>query len=180
MYSGWLNYTYDGIATNVMGTGDFWFTMILTVTILLIPVVAERFYVIDTRPTLNDKVRLKQKVSKSRSRDSALILRRTSTMRRSMRASMRSGYAWAHSEGFGELITTGRNMKNQPGGAKTMTRPGAANAPPRSSGANGTGGGGLGVARAPPLKASPLVERREPERDIGPDGNDDDIITRAL
>ena len=161
MYSGWLNYSYDGIATNVMGTGDFWFTLILTVTILLIPVVAERFYVIDTRPTLNDKVRLKQKVSKSRSRESALVLRRTSTMRRSMRASMRSGYAWAHTEGFGELITTGRNMKQ-------TTKPGA---------------NGAKVGGASGYKPSPLATSSKPSyagEDIGPDGRSDQQYNKRL
>ncbi len=121
-YADWLAYTYVGTARNLMGTGQFWFTLILTVTVLLIPVVAERFYYIDTRPTLTDKVRLKQKISKSKSRSGELILRRQSTMRRSNR-SMRSGYAFAHQQGFGQLITTGANMRNANGekraGAKT-------------------------------------------------------------
>ena len=100
-----------------MSTGNFWFTLILTVTILIVPVVAERFYYIDTRPTLSDKVRFKQKISKSKSRSGELILRRQSTMR-SSRRSMRSGYAFAHQEGFGQLITTGTNMRiPQKGGA---------------------------------------------------------------
>ncbi len=96
-----------------MSTANFWFTLIITVTVLLIPVVVERFYYIDTRPTLTDKVRLKQKISKSKSRSGELILRRASTMRRSTRSLQRSGYAFAHQEGFGELITTGTNMRLQ-------------------------------------------------------------------
>jgi len=109
-YADFFDYEYVGTARNVMSTGPFWFTLILTVTILLVPVVAERFYYIDTRPTLTDKVRLKQKISKSKSRSGELILRRQSTMRRSTR-SLRSGYAFSHAEGFGNLITSGTNMR---------------------------------------------------------------------
>jgi len=94
----------------MMGTANFWFTLVVTLTILLVPVVAERFYLIDTRPTLSDKVRLKQRMSKSKSKSGELIIRRASTFRRSQR-SMRSGYAFAHQEGFGELITTGNIMQ---------------------------------------------------------------------
>ncbi len=112
IYADFIGYSYAGTARNVMSTGVFWFTLLLTVTILVIPVIAERFYYIDTRPTLTDKIRLKQKISKSQSRTQDLVLRRTSTMRRSQRSIGRSGYAFAHSEGFGELITTGANMRN--------------------------------------------------------------------
>ena len=111
-YIDFFGYSYVGTARMLMSTANFWFTLILTVTILLLPVVAERFYYIDTRPTLTDKVRLKQKVSKSKSRSSELILRRASTFRRSQRSLQRSGYAFAHQEGFGELITKGTNMRN--------------------------------------------------------------------
>lgn len=75
--------------------------------------VAERFYFIDTRPTLTDKVRLKQKISKSKSKSGELILRRASSMRRSTRSIGRSGYAFAHQEGFGKLITSGANMRSR-------------------------------------------------------------------
>lgn len=101
------------MARHLMSTAQFWFTLILTVVVLLVPVVAERFYYIDTRPTLADKARLKQKVTTSRSRSGELILRRTSTMRRSNR-SVRSGYAFSHSQGFGELITTGAMRQQKP------------------------------------------------------------------
>ena len=114
VYADFIGYTYAGTARNLMSTAVFWFTLVLTVTILVIPVVAERFYYFDTRPTLNDKVRLKQKISKSQSKTQDLVLRRTSTIRRSQRSIGRSGYAFAHSQGFGELITTGANMRQTP------------------------------------------------------------------
>lgn len=107
LYSDLVGTSYIGTATNLMSTATFWFTLLLTVVILLVPVVAERFYYIDTRPTLTDKVRLKQKISKSKSRSGEMILRRASTMRRSTRSLNRSGYAFAHQEGFGNLIMSG-------------------------------------------------------------------------
>ena len=115
-YSDLFGYEYVGTARNVMSTANFWFTLILTVAILLVPVVAERFYYIDTRPTLTDKVRLKQKISMARTKSGDRIIRRASTMRRSTRSLQRSGYAFAHSQGFGELITTGTNMFVQQNG----------------------------------------------------------------
>lgn len=115
-YADIWGYEYVGVARKVMSTATFWFTMVLTVTILLVPVVAERFYYIDTRPTLTDKVRLKQKISMARTKSGDRIIRRASTMRRSTRSLQRSGYAFAHSEGFGELITTGTNMFIQQNG----------------------------------------------------------------
>jgi len=96
-----------------MGTATFWFTVILAVTILLVPVAASRFYRSMTRPTLADRVRLKQRImTKSKSKSGELILRHAST-RRSQRSFSRSGYAFAHEEGFGELITTGSMMRTR-------------------------------------------------------------------
>jgi len=96
-----------------MGTATFWFTVILAVIILLVPVAASRFYRSMTRPTLADRVRLKQRImTKSKSKSGELILRHAST-RRSLRSYSRSGYAFAHEEGFGELITTGSMMRTR-------------------------------------------------------------------
>ncbi|CAH1795962.1 unnamed protein product [Owenia fusiformis] len=107
-YINFFEYSYMGVARSVMSTAPFWLSMLLTVVILLVPVVAIRFWLIDTRPTLADRVRLRAKIQRSKSAD-GVVLRRTSTLRRSTR-SLRSGYAFAHTEGFGELITTGTAM----------------------------------------------------------------------
>jgi len=112
-YSELFDYTYLGTAVNVMGTVTFWFTVILAVTMLLVPVAASRFYRSMTRPTLADQIRLKQRImTKSKSKSGELILRHAST-RRSQRSFSRSGYAFAHEEGFGELITTGSMMRTR-------------------------------------------------------------------
>jgi len=96
-----------------MGTATFWFTVVLAVTLLLVPVAASRFYRSLTRPTLADRIRLKQRImTKSKSKSGDLILRHAST-RCSQRSFSRSGYAFAHEEGFGELITTGSMMRTR-------------------------------------------------------------------
>ncbi|KAG1704733.1 Phospholipid-transporting ATPase ID [Nymphon striatum] len=101
--------SYFGAPRMALSTGQFWFTLFLTVAILFIPVVAIRFYQSDCRPTLSDRVRMKQRLSKQkRSRSSeGTALRTASTVRRSQR-SARSGYAFAHQEGFGGLIMSGK------------------------------------------------------------------------
>ncbi|XP_064618888.1 phospholipid-transporting ATPase ID-like isoform X5 [Lineus longissimus] len=109
LYADIWAYSYIGTGRNVMATASFWFTMLLTVVILLAPIIAWRFYNVDTTPTLSDRVRLRQRISKSKSKATDLTLRR-SFSRRSTR-SLRSGYAFSHQEGFGELITSGKNMR---------------------------------------------------------------------
>ena len=47
---------------------------------------------------------------KPRRRAGVRVLRRASTQRRSQRSVGRSGYAFSHEEGFGELITSGSLM----------------------------------------------------------------------
>lgn len=92
-----------------MGEATFWFTLVLVIVILMIPVVAWRFYFVDVSPTLSDRVRLKQRLSAIRAHKSQDFMR-TPSARRSRR-SLRSGYAFAHQEGFGKLITSGKIMR---------------------------------------------------------------------
>ena len=47
----------------------FWFTSLLTTVVLLLPVVAWRFYRSDVHPTLADRVRLLQRHSQIKPRD---------------------------------------------------------------------------------------------------------------
>lgn len=109
-YAPVFGYEYQGAAFQVFASAKFWFTLILTNVILIVPIVAYRFYLTNIRATLSDRVRMKQRLTKAKAKD--LHIRRTSTFRRSAR-SMRSGYAFAHQEGFGELITSGINMRDR-------------------------------------------------------------------
>jgi phospholipid-translocating ATPase len=127
------NYVFGGpyvgaLAKATMGS-TFWLTTILTVFILMVPVLAWRFYSFDCHPSLADKIRMKQREFKqSRTRPEIL---RTPSARRSRR-SLRSSYAFAHEvsfdkliyvfmfsqhllqEGFGRLITSGKIMRKLP------------------------------------------------------------------
>jgi phospholipid-translocating ATPase len=110
MYTDYFQMEYVGVAVSVLCTANYWFTILLCVIILLVPIIAERFYYVDTRPTLTDKVRAKQRKLKPRRRAGERIVRRASTLRRSQRSVGRSGYAFSHQEGFAELITSGSMM----------------------------------------------------------------------
>ncbi|XP_049937376.1 phospholipid-transporting ATPase ID isoform X2 [Schistocerca serialis cubense] len=104
--------SYVGSLTMAMSEATFWFTTVLTVTVLMVPVLAWRFYFVNVRPTLSDRVRLKQRLAQLRSRQSQDVLRTPSARR--TRRSIRSGYAFAHQEGFGRLITSGKIMRKLP------------------------------------------------------------------
>merc|ERR1712223_946931 len=98
--------SYIGSLLMAMKDPTFWFTSLLTTVVLLLPVVAWRFYRSDVHPTLADRVRLLQRHSQIKPREEF----RPFSGRRSRR-STRSGYAFAHTEGFGRLITSGRIMR---------------------------------------------------------------------
>lgn len=101
-----LQGAYVGSLSTAMSDPTFWFTCLLTTVVLLLPVVAWRFYRSDVHPTLSDKVRLLQRHAKIKPKAEF----RPFSGRRSRR-SVRSGYAFAHQEGFGRLITSGRMMR---------------------------------------------------------------------
>ena len=102
--------SHVGSLTTAMADPTFWFTSLLATVVLLLPVVAWRFYKVDVQPTLTDKARMVQRAAKSRQKGESGGLPRPFSGRRSRR-SVRSGYAFAHSEGFGRLITSGRIMR---------------------------------------------------------------------
>lgn len=78
----------------------------------MVPVLAWRFYLVDVRPGLAAKLRALQRAARVRSRQSTDPLRAPSARR--ARRSLRSGYAFAHQEGFGRLITSGKIMRRLP------------------------------------------------------------------
>ncbi|VEN56950.1 unnamed protein product [Callosobruchus maculatus] len=102
------------------------------------PVLAWRFYFVDVHPTLTDRVRLKQRIAQVRSRQSQDVLRTPSARR--ARRSIRSGYAFAHQEGFGRLITSGKIMRKLPN--PEFNIPSIINKLNMNHGSSGSGGGG--------------------------------------
>uniref|UniRef100_A0A9J8BU11 Phospholipid-transporting ATPase n=1 Tax=Cyprinus carpio carpio TaxID=630221 RepID=A0A9J8BU11_CYPCA len=88
-----------GSAHNTLGQPVVWLTIALATVICIAPVLAFRFLKLDLKPQLSDTKKRKPGASGS-------------TLGRLGRGgSRRSGYAFAHQEGFGELITSGKNMR---------------------------------------------------------------------
>lgn len=124
--------SYVGSLTTAIKESTFWFTTFLTLVVLLVPVLAWRFFFMDIFPSLADRIRLKQRLASIRSKQSSDILRTPSA--RKARRSIRSGYAFSHSEGFGRLITSGKIMRKLPrsdflGFHSPSVRPGTESAP---------------------------------------------------
>ncbi|XP_066566779.1 phospholipid-transporting ATPase ID [Amia ocellicauda] len=102
------SFPFIGTARNSLSQPNVWLTIILTSILCVLPVVAYRFILILVRPTINDKVRFKMSETKAtpppppkRAR-----IRRTS--------SRRSGYAFSHTQGYGDLVTSGRYLRRTP------------------------------------------------------------------
>ncbi|XP_023217447.1 probable phospholipid-transporting ATPase IM [Centruroides sculpturatus] len=114
--SDFIGNSYMGAFRLTLSSSLFWFTTFLTLVILLLPVVIVRFYYVNVHPTLSDRLRLKQRRTRLRSRPSEPQMR-IASVRRASRRSIRSGYAFAHQEGFGRLITSGKIMKKSKSGA---------------------------------------------------------------
>ncbi|RVE54299.1 hypothetical protein evm_001126 [Chilo suppressalis] len=99
--------TYVGSLTVALTQATFWFTAVLTMMILMVPVVSWRLGMSRARPTLGERLRARQRWRGPPSTP------RTPSARRARR-SVRSGYAFAHQEGFGRLITSGKIMRRIP------------------------------------------------------------------
>uniref|UniRef100_A0A672SMH2 Phospholipid-transporting ATPase n=1 Tax=Sinocyclocheilus grahami TaxID=75366 RepID=A0A672SMH2_SINGR len=98
-------FPFIGTARNSLNQKIVWLVILLTTVVCIMPMVAVRFIKADLYPTHTDKVRLLQQVSRRQGPQGQNLrrVRRTS--------SRRSAYAFAHQQGYGELITSGKNMK---------------------------------------------------------------------
>ncbi|XP_058440775.1 probable phospholipid-transporting ATPase IM isoform X3 [Marmota monax] len=103
-------FPFVGNAWHSLNQKCIWLIILLTTVASVIPVVAFRFLKMHLYPSLSDQIRWWQKAQKKAKPTSR---RRPQTRRSSSR---RSGYSFAHQEGYGELITSGKNMrvKNPP------------------------------------------------------------------
>ncbi|TDH13516.1 hypothetical protein EPR50_G00033410 [Perca flavescens] len=92
-----------------------WLTIALATAICIVPVLAFRFLKVDLKPQLSDTARhTRQKKRKPVGCSVGGAWRGVGSVsegRLGARGSRRSGYAFAHKEGFGELITPGKNMR---------------------------------------------------------------------
>uniref|UniRef100_A0A1A8FKH8 Phospholipid-transporting ATPase n=4 Tax=Nothobranchius korthausae TaxID=1143690 RepID=A0A1A8FKH8_9TELE len=99
------NFPFIGAAYNCLSEKGVWLVILLTTTVCVVPGLVVSFLKVDLFPTLTDKVRYLQQ-SRKRHGPQEQSLRR---VRRT--SSRRSGYAFSHQQGYGELITSGKNMR---------------------------------------------------------------------
>ncbi|XP_051721085.1 phospholipid-transporting ATPase ID isoform X2 [Ctenopharyngodon idella] len=170
-----------GSAHNTLGQPVVWLTIALATVICIAPVLAFRFLKLDLKPQLSDTVRYTQLVLQKKRKPGGRVGRGVggsgvasgSALGRLGRGgSRRSGYAFAHQEGFGELITSGKNMRlsslalanfasrHSSSWIDTLRRkkhansPGVQNTPP-------TGDDSAASSQAPPLSTSSSVNSRQ-------------------
>uniref|UniRef100_A0A3Q2ZK24 Phospholipid-transporting ATPase n=1 Tax=Kryptolebias marmoratus TaxID=37003 RepID=A0A3Q2ZK24_KRYMA len=100
---------FVGCAQSTLLKPVVWLTIALATAICVVPVLAFRFLKLDLKPQLSDTVRYTQLVLQKRRKPAGRSLGGSRLGTRG--GSRRSGYAFAHQEGFGELITSGKNMR---------------------------------------------------------------------
>uniref|UniRef100_A0A4X2LCK8 Phospholipid-transporting ATPase n=1 Tax=Vombatus ursinus TaxID=29139 RepID=A0A4X2LCK8_VOMUR len=89
-------FKFMGTARNTLILPQVWLTILLTVALCALPVIVYKFLRMEFQPT---------KVEKVKTPPARMTLRRAS--------SRRSAYAFAHQQGFGALITSGKNVKSR-------------------------------------------------------------------
>ncbi|KAG8131363.1 hypothetical protein E2320_017938 [Naja naja] len=99
------SFPFVGTARNILNQPKVWLSICLCVSLCVLPVIAFRFLKMQFMPSLSDQV--VRKVKQLRKSPGPPALKRY--LQRS--ASRRSGYAFSHQQGFGDLITSGRNMR---------------------------------------------------------------------
>ncbi|KAE8296167.1 Phospholipid-transporting ATPase ID [Larimichthys crocea] len=99
------NFPFIGTARNCLSEKSVWLVILLTTVVCVVPGLVVSFLRADLFPTLTDKVRHLQQLRKREGPQEQNLrrVRRTS--------SRRSAYAFSHQQGFGELITSGKNMR---------------------------------------------------------------------
>ena len=110
--------TYWGVANEVLASSQFWFYCILATAVAILPVILMRLLILQFKPTLLDDVRLwettkrqKELLDKVKKQFTTPESSVTPRLRVPLHvAAWRSSYAFAHEEGFGNLIVTGRYL----------------------------------------------------------------------
>ncbi|KAM6944471.1 phospholipid-transporting ATPase ID-like isoform 1-T3 [Lycodopsis pacificus] len=98
-------FPFIGTARNSLNQPNIWLTILLTAILCVLPVVTCRFLFIQLCPTINDKVMFKVRQAKATPPPPP---RRTRIRRTSSR---RSGYAFSHAQGYGDLVTSRRFLR---------------------------------------------------------------------
>uniref|UniRef100_A0A914I7J9 Phospholipid-transporting ATPase n=1 Tax=Globodera rostochiensis TaxID=31243 RepID=A0A914I7J9_GLORO len=107
-------YNFFGVAFSAVRIPEFWLSLLLICVILLVPMIANRFFWFDTHPSYSDRLRVRHRLCMEPSEQPAAETKQAAapTTRTAMARRLRSGYAFSHSTGFGELIAKGTLFKN--------------------------------------------------------------------
>lgn len=98
-------FPFVGTSRNTLSELNVWLVILLSTAVCVVPGLVVSFLKVDLFPTQTDKVRNLQQ-SRNRQGPQEQSLRR---VRRT--SSRRSAYAFSHQQGYGELITSGKNMR---------------------------------------------------------------------
>uniref|UniRef100_A0A674PAX6 Phospholipid-transporting ATPase n=1 Tax=Takifugu rubripes TaxID=31033 RepID=A0A674PAX6_TAKRU len=98
-------FAFIGSARNSLSQPSIWLSILLTSILCVLPVVTYRFLSIRLCPSVNEKVQSKLRQAKATPPPP--------TRRRQIRrtSSRRSGYAFSHVQGYGDLVTSGRFLR---------------------------------------------------------------------
>ncbi len=101
-------FRYVGVAFEVLSSATFWIYLPIAAIVALAPTVIFRIVRVDVNPHIVDDVRLQQ-AQQGRKLFKRVKLRHKHEDSASRPHSVRrSGYAYSHTEGFGDLISSGR------------------------------------------------------------------------
>uniref|UniRef100_A0A452TGT0 Phospholipid-transporting ATPase n=1 Tax=Ursus maritimus TaxID=29073 RepID=A0A452TGT0_URSMA len=101
-------FQFTGTASNALRQPYIWLTIILTVAVCLLPVVATRFLSMTIWPSESDKIQKHRKRLKAEEQ----WKRRQQVFRRGV-SSRRSAYAFSHQRGYADLISSGRSIRKK-------------------------------------------------------------------
>uniref|UniRef100_A0A3B4YK34 Phospholipid-transporting ATPase n=1 Tax=Seriola lalandi dorsalis TaxID=1841481 RepID=A0A3B4YK34_SERLL len=99
-------FTFTGVASNALRQPYLWLTIILTVGISLLPVICIQFLHKTIWPSVGDK-KYEMEMEEEEKK------KKPSAFQRGQR-SRRSAYAFSHSRGYADLISSGRSIRRRP------------------------------------------------------------------
>ncbi|XP_032069923.1 phospholipid-transporting ATPase IC [Thamnophis elegans] len=102
-------FQFTGTASNALRQPYIWLTIILSVALCLLPIIALRFFVMTIWPTKSEKIRKNRQKYKA---EEVKWKRRQSVIRRGV-TGRRSAYAFSHQRGYADLIASGRIMRRR-------------------------------------------------------------------
>lgn len=106
-------FTFTGAASNALRQPYLWLTIILTVGISLLPVICIQFLYKNIWPSIGDKIQRNRKKYEMELAEEEK--KKPSAFQRGRR-SRRSAYAFSHSRGYADLISSGRSIRRRPTG----------------------------------------------------------------